>query len=259
MSKNREAFNNQAGGFDARAGLPDELAHEVAAAALRVAGASPDDLLLEMGAGTGQIGEHFLGRIRYRGVDTSDEMLEQFRTRAPDADLVRGDAEDRWPAADGEARVIFGSRVFHLFEPATLLREARRVGPADGATLLEGRVQRDYDSPREWLRRELQQCLREMGADYYEPRWAVADAFADEADVEHIRKPIVRWQEAWLPGRHIRYWATKKRLAGVRCEPDVRSKVLDEIRASATARFGDLESPQACGETYTLVGVRWGF
>ena len=258
MSKNREAFNKQAGGFDARAGLPDELASEVSATVLRVGGASPDDLLLEMGCGTGQIGEHFLSRVRYRGVDTSDEMLEQFRSRAPGADLVRGDAEDRWPADDGEARVIFGSRVFHLFEPAVLLREARRVGAPDGATLLEGRVQRDYDSPREWLRRELQQVLSERGADFYEPRWAVADAFANEDDVEHIRKPIARWQEAWIPGRHIRYWDTKKRLAGVRCEPEVRKLVLDQIRSNAFDRFGDLEQPQACGETYTLVGVRWG-
>jgi hypothetical protein len=77
--------------------------------------------------------------------------------------------------------------------------------------------------------------------------------------VEHIRKPIVRWQEAWIPGRHIRYWDTKKRLAGVRCDPEVRAKVLGEIRESATEQFGDLESPQACGETYTLVGVRWNF
>lgn len=257
MPRNRAAFDDQAVAFDRRAGLPDELAPAIAEAVLDVTGVGSDDLLLEMGIGTGQIGEHFVGRVRYRGVDTSAEMLDKFRSRVPEVDLVHGDAEDEWPAADGEASVVFGSRVFHLFAPAVLLSEARRVGGPDGATIVEGKVHRADHSPREWLRWELHRLMKSAGAGAYDPRWAVEKAFAAETDIETFRVPVVEWEEAWIPAQHIRDWEGKRRLAGVRCTPEVKAAVLAEIRRTAGERFGDLEEPQACPEVYTLVGVRW--
>lgn len=257
MPKNRAAFDDQAVAFDRRAGLPDEYASLIADAVLEATRIDANELLLEMGTGTGQIGEHFLGRVRYRGVDTSAEMLDKFRARAPVVDLVHGDAEEKWPAADGEARVVFGSRVFHLLSPQVLLSEARRVGRSDGATIVEGKVHRADESPREWLRWELHRLMKSAGAGAYEPRWAVEKAFAGQTDVETFRVPVVSWEESWLPSQQIQYWETKRRLAGVRCTPEVKARVLAEIRKTATARFGNLESPQACPEVYTLVGVRW--
>ena len=58
----------------------------MAGAIVERAGARADDLVVELGAGTGEIGVH-LARlpIRYVGLDGSAAMLEVFRAKAADA------------------------------------------------------------------------------------------------------------------------------------------------------------------------------
>src|SRR5947209_5451722 len=66
-----ERFDAQARSFDARAGLPADAARAVARAVLDLAALGPDDLLVELGAGTGQIGRELAESVRYVGVDRS--------------------------------------------------------------------------------------------------------------------------------------------------------------------------------------------
>src|SRR5437588_13031152 len=84
-----ERFDAQAPGFDRRAGLPADAARAVARAVLEIAAAGPDDLLVELGAGTGEIGEHLIDSIRYVGIDRSAAMLERFTEKLAGADGVR--------------------------------------------------------------------------------------------------------------------------------------------------------------------------
>src|SRR6478609_9154678 len=77
------SFDDQALHYDERAGLPSDVGDLVARSIVRHAGAGPSDLVLELGAGTGEIGAH-LARlpVRYVGVDSSATMLERFRKKA---------------------------------------------------------------------------------------------------------------------------------------------------------------------------------
>src|SRR5437763_14663503 len=74
-----ERFDAQAPGFDRRAGLPADAARAVARAVLEIAAPGPDDLLVELGAGTGEIGQHLIESVRYLGIERSRAMLELLR------------------------------------------------------------------------------------------------------------------------------------------------------------------------------------
>ena len=82
-------FDRQADSFDRRAGLPSEAGDAVAREVLRIAALRPADALLEIGAGTGQIGYALCGTaIRYLGVDLSRRMLSEFAQRCRRDDRV---------------------------------------------------------------------------------------------------------------------------------------------------------------------------
>ena len=127
-----ERFDGQAAGFDGRAGLPANAATAVARAVLEIAAPGPDGLLVELGAGTGEVGQRLVESIRYVGLDRSGAMLELFSAKLVSADdarvrLSRTDVNGRWPVSDGSVDVVFASRVAHLLDTEHLLAELQRV------------------------------------------------------------------------------------------------------------------------------------
>ncbi len=72
--------------YDARVGLPESVGAAVAAEIMACAELQTGDLVLELGAGTGEIGVH-LARlpVRYVGLDSSPAMLDVFRAKAAQA------------------------------------------------------------------------------------------------------------------------------------------------------------------------------
>src|SRR5262249_1659069 len=154
------SFDEQAVSFDRRAGLPDAVCAAIAREVLALARAGATDLVLEIGAGTGQIGYHLCtGPARYLGFDASAAMLQVFGRRCRDggraASLLHADGRRRWPVDDGAARAIFGSRALHLLPVEHLVDEALRTAAPRGAALIVGRVQRSPDSLRSVLRRQM--------------------------------------------------------------------------------------------------------
>src|SRR5215208_294825 len=64
-----ELFDDQAAMFDQRAGMPVEYCQAIANAVVEIGQLAPDDLILEVGPGTGLISLWFSAPIRYIRID----------------------------------------------------------------------------------------------------------------------------------------------------------------------------------------------
>lgn len=161
-------FDEQAARYDERAALPPLVGAAVAQAIVERAGASADDLVVELGAGTGEIGAYRARLpVRYVGLDNPAAMLDVFRAKAPQAaaSLRLTDCNLVWPLSDGSATAVFASRVIHLLEllePAHVAAETRRVCHPAGLLIL-GRVTRDPTSIQQRLRRRRRELLAAAG------------------------------------------------------------------------------------------------
>jgi ubiquinone/menaquinone biosynthesis C-methylase UbiE len=257
------SFDRQAEQFDARAGLPDDACLAIADAIITMTGDPPDGRLVEVGAGTGQIGQHLLRAMpRYVGFDLSGAMLKVFRERLVpderDAQLIEADGNQRWPVADGSVDVVFSSRTLHLLDRGHVVREVLRVMATGGARLITGRVRREPDSVKAEMRRQMRRLLREEGIegrDSQQNRQALFDDCL--ARGARLLEPRVAssWQIEHAPLASIESWQAKEGLAGMSVSESVKQSVLTRLRQWAVQRYGDLQQPLMMHEDYALEGV----
>ncbi|HEX7670885.1 MAG TPA: class I SAM-dependent methyltransferase [Polyangiaceae bacterium] len=261
------AFDLQAATFDRRAGLLPEVRAAIAGAVLEIGAVEGKHRILDLGAGTGDIGLELLSRgASYRGVDVSSGMLAVFRQRAAAAglvpDLVVADAGVRWPAEDGSVRVVFGSRSLHWIDTAHLASETARVALPEGAVLIIGRVVRAPDDPRERIRAAMREFLREHG---YEGR--SGGGRAREGIAECVRRGgralparvAATWTVARRPSASLADWRSKPGLAGRDVPEDVKASVLADVLRFTNETFGNIEAPVDVTERYVLDGVEMVF
>jgi ubiquinone/menaquinone biosynthesis C-methylase UbiE len=262
-SASPELFDSQAAAFDRRAGLPEAVCREIARKLLEVAAVEAGELVIEIGAGTGQIGQWIGAPARYLGFDLSGGMLKEFahhkKASGADGVLIQADANLRWPVADGAARAIFGSRVLHLLNPEHVAAEAQRVASPKGATLIIGRVERQPDSVRARMAREMNERLRQRGLEARrgEPR----DRRLIEACCRHGAQPlpsipVATWQASSSPRQSLASWRSIEKLGGHPFAAELRDEVLAELEVWATDVFGGLDEPVASTETYVLRALR---
>jgi ubiquinone/menaquinone biosynthesis C-methylase UbiE len=265
VSRIPDRFDVQASTFDRRAGLPDDAARAVAEATVAIAAIGSDDRVLELGAGTGQVGRYLAvaERISYVGIDSSAQMLEVFRGRLGAsgnrrATLIAADANERWPAADGSVAVVFASRVAHLLDAAHLTRELRRVCRPGGAFLV-GRVARDADSARSRLRRQRAALLREHGiapAEGAQSTRRTLEALVAAGAARIEPQEVASWTVA-QPVRDIISGFREVRPAGAEHVDDaLLDGVLEDLAAWAARELGDLRTVMTWEERYVLEGVR---
>ncbi|MDQ6943491.1 MAG: class I SAM-dependent methyltransferase, partial [Candidatus Eremiobacteraeota bacterium] len=161
-------FDHEAASYDARSGIPVEKRSEIVRALAALSGIAAGDVVLELGAGTGQLGACFpaLG-VHYVGLDASAPMLEAFERRraaeAPSIRLIHADVDADWPVPSASVRAVFSSRAVHLFDLGHVVSETLRVALGPGATFTLGRVQRGRNSVRSVLRREMRAMLAARG------------------------------------------------------------------------------------------------
>jgi SAM-dependent methyltransferase len=254
-------FDEQALFYDARTGLPPDVGAAVARAVLAAAEPGSDGLVVEIGAGTGEIGAD-LARLagRYLGLDRSEPLLAQFQAKAAGQRpwLARADCAGAWPLRDGVAAAVFASRVVHLLDPDHVVRETRRVC-RPGAVLVAGRVVRDRDSPKAALRRRRRELLLAAG-------YVGRDG---EAGVGHVvaaglaaggknlgRRVVAEWTGTTTAAAVLVGWEPLTRMGGVTVEPVVRADIFAELRRWAKATFGDLDRPLPFRDGYAIDVVR---
>lgn len=251
-------FDEQAGSFEQRTGVPSEARAAIADAVVAFVAEPARATLLEIGAGTGEIGAALATRVgHYVALDASAAMLERFRERAPGATLVVGDANARWPV--DAADVVFGSRSLHLLALDHVVAELQRVA-RPGACVLVGRVTRDPASPQSRLREALQRLLAARGraGRRGEERTAKLVAACVARGWTPIpARDVATWKRSWRASDALAAWAGKRGLAGTTLEDAEKRAVLTELRRWATDHLGDLDAGHDSVQAYALEGAQW--
>lgn len=264
-------FDDQAATFDGRAGLPHQVSRAIARAVNGEAVGTPGPLL-DLGAGTGDIGVHLVDGPRpYLGLDASLPMLTAFRRKLAAADrgnvpstapraslLLAADADRTWPVKDASLAVVFSSRAIHLLRLSHLVKEVQRTGQR-GTVVVLGRVQRRQDSLRQTLRRHMRQRLAALGVDGRSggrARSHLVEALTDLGWRPTGRRRVASWRVEERPRDSLEAWRRRGGLAGRRVPNDLRRRLLDDLQAWALDRYGDLDAVHVGEESYDLESVQ---
>jgi ubiquinone/menaquinone biosynthesis C-methylase UbiE len=258
-----ELFDDQAAMFDQRAGMTVEYCRAIASAVVEIGQLAPGDLILEVGPGTGQIGQWFSAPMRYAGIDKSAGMLKQFQSQpgsgASNQVLVLTDANRGWPIASGVARVIFSSRAMHHLNEEHAASEVFRVAAPDGATLIIGRIQRDPESVRARMAREMNNGLRKHGYEGRRGEQHNRNLFEScRRRGAQILEPVtvVTWKVLASPRQSLDSWRCHKGLGGVQVPAETKERILAELEDWAQEAFGGLDEQFQSEETYNLKPLR---
>lgn len=262
--KQHRDFDHQASSFDRRAGLSKTACNAVALELLRIASLGPADVLLEIGAGTGQIGRALCAMpVRYLGIDLSREMLSKFAQRCRHdgrvAPIAVADASRPWPQRDGSATAIFGSRSVHLLPLLHVVEEAIRVTAPARSYVILGWIERDPNGLRARLRREMHACLIGRG---YAPHDALRrgrellDAFICRGALAIHPHVAAAWPVRRSAREVIEAWQAKAGLAGIDVSPAEKESLLSELAVWAERMFGSLDIVETNEEKYMLAGVQ---
>lgn len=262
MELSPNLFDAIAGAFDMRLGLPQEFCRNIADAVVNIGEAGRGDLIVEVGPGTGQIGQWFACPLRYAGFDLSAAMLKEFRHRLNDLGdrlLIQADGNAGWPIRDHAARIIFSSRAMHLLEPEHVASEVFRVAHGCGATLVVGRVDRDPAGVRARMAAEMLERLRGHGfqgrhGKQYNRRLFESCRGRGANVLETVT--VAKWKVLISPRQSLDAWRQLKGLGGVPVPRDVRDEILSELELWAEEVFGGLDKEFESDESYALRSVR---
>lgn len=259
------SYDRQAERFDERVGFGESVAAAIARAVWEKARMPEAAVLVDMGAGTGEIGRH-LGRLpwRYVGIDRSARMLAVFRARLGGEEracaLVAADGDATWPVADGSVNAVFSSRAIHLLDAAHVAAELRRIASPAGLVFVAGRVVRDRRSIQARMRRRLRECLDDAG---FSGRRAgqTLERLAALCGERNARimpaNAVAGWTVRRSPAQALASWRDKEGLAGLTVPKPVRAEVLARVREWAAARFGSLTKTEESQERYILCGIHF--
>ena len=258
-----ELFDGQSATYDQRTGLPAEYCRAIADAVVEMAQLAPGDLILEVGPGTGMISRWFGAPMRYVGIDKSAGMLKQFQSRsgsgASDHVLVLTDANRNWPLADGVARVIFSSRAIHHLDHEHAASEIFRVASPDGATLIIGRIDRDPESVKAGMAREMNERLRALGYEGRRGEQRNRKLFEScRQRGAQMLEPVTvaAWKVTTSPRQSLDSWRSAGGLGGIPVPAETKERVLADLGVWAESAFGGLDEQFESGERYILRPLR---
>ncbi len=256
-------FDRQAETFDLRAGLTHEVRLDIAYAIEELVQPLPADIFLDIGAGTGGIGA-YLTYISpgYIGMDISMPMLNIFRRQVIEYEsrpkLIQANANNTWPVIDHSVRIIFSSRSLHLLSTKHVVNEFFRVAINKGAVLIIGRIEREQDSVKASMRRQMRQFLKQRGIPGISGernREHVIAACCSQGAQRFDSRVVARWQVSHSPINSLESWKMKSGLAGAEVTSEIKNDVLAHLETWANETYGGLIKTIVSEEKYILEGV----
>lgn len=260
-------FDGQADQFDETAGLSAVVGRGIAQAIVDRSGCTDDDVILDVGTGTGAIGLHFAAlSIHYVGVDRSKPMLEVFRRKLGPLPthmlLLQADSDRPWPIRDRALAVVFASRVVHHLSILHVVREVWRVCRPGGCLLL-GRVTRATESLPNRLQRRKRALLAEYGVRTGGGGQAVQQLVAiccEQGATPLVPTSVAQWTRTTTARQLLANWEGKPQLMsraqGHSLSTAERVAIVEALTDWARQELGDLDSPEEFAEEYTLQGVQ---
>lgn len=256
-------YEDQAVGYDERAGLPPEAIDAVAEALFEIIDLPRGVRLLEVGAGTGLLSMPLVARAaQYIGFDRSPAMLEVFAKKLDiaglSAEIVVADGNNRWPADDGAIDAVFSSRALHHLEIEHIITEVRRVLGPSGGWLVTGRVRRDEQAANAILRRKMLELLRERG---YNGRSGGSGGNRLAGELERLggrllpARVVAQWTTAGSPSKALASWQSKEGLAGLDLPADIKALILEDLGRWGKKEFNDMDKPVEHREEYEILSV----
>lgn len=255
------SFDQQAKNYNARAGLSEELCQSIAKSIVAVTDLSSNDLIFELGCGTGQIGGQ-LDKLmcQYHGIDLSEGMLQEFRDNHSNINgvLAKSDGRDAWPVDDNTVKVIFASRALHWIHVDHIVQEANRVKENNQSYLLVGRIEGEKNSWEKQLRKRMHTLLRDKGLtplDGQQHIKRLREALLVKGCEVVEPQTVSTWKTTRNLDRVIQDWRKKDGLAGTQPTKLVKDSILMDLQQWAEEHF-DAPLPVYSERKYVIHGFK---
>ncbi len=257
-------FDQQADIYDERTGLGKQTAFNVSRTLAKIAHPYSSGLLLEIGAGTGEIG-YFLQDINlpYIGIDLSAGMLDVYRKRfihsADTPTLIQTDANNFWPIEEHSVSVFFSSRAMHHLKREHVINEIFRLSIPQHSILVLGHVKRNKNSIKTIMRQEMHKILHSYG---YQEKSGQSNR---KKLFELLQKkgattmqPVIasHWKASHAPIDSINSWRVVDGIAGNEISHQLKTTILDKLEQRARSLFTDLNHAVEEEEYYELNAIK---
>lgn len=260
-------FDNQADSYDQRTGLGEATAQQIAAAVKSLITPYLNGTLLEIGAGTGEIGYYLqdLG-LPYVGIDLSGEMLRHFRARFTDNEslprLIQMDGNLPWPFPEEFVSVFFSSRAMHQLDHEHVLQQLVKLATPEGALLILGNTKRSPDSSKAIMRKEMHKLLNSFGLSEksgQSNRKQLFEALEQQGCQRLPTLVAACWQAQHAPIESIQSWESVEGIAGLTIDPALKAQILAQLQLNAQKLFTDIHRVQETEEVYELNAIKLTF
>ena len=126
-----------------------------------------------------------------------------------------------------------------------------------GTALVLGWVEREPESVKARMSREMQRRLRERG---FPARSAgsrrILQALRERGAVDLPKTVVARWPVRHTARQSLDDWRSKEGLGGLVLPPGVQDEILKELETWAVEAFGGLDAARETEDAYVLEGVR---
>ncbi len=236
------AFDASAPTFERYRPLPANAPEAIRAAIWSAAGLSAPARVLDIGAGTGRIGQAFVAAgDSYFGVDISLAMLQEFQISSPNCTLLRADGR-HLPFANEFFDIVLMMQVLSTIDNwQGVVIEARRVVRHGGCVVVGHSVYPESGIDTQ-LKRRLKGILEELHVDSFRPEKARREVLAwlESSAVRHLHSVATSWSVNATAEEFFERHRTGARFAAL--PPQAQEQALDRLRSWAERKFGSLDA-----------------